>query len=98
MGKRGPTDKTVEVWREERIARGVRDRRLLKKTFKNTINTGKIVSSARMAKGLTQMELSLRIGCSQKHVCRMEERGTINTELLDRVAEALGMKLKIELI
>jgi len=54
---------------------------------------------ARMSQELTQQELAKRIGVDRSDISRLEN-GTANPSLktLKRIAEGLGMRLKIEFI
>ena len=54
---------------------------------------------ARKESGLTQKELSERTGIAQSDISRLE-RGNANPSLrtLQRLAEGMGMKLKIEFV
>ena len=54
---------------------------------------------ARKESGLTQKELSERTGISQSDISKLE-RGNANPSLrtLQRLAEGMGMKLKIEFV
>ena len=54
---------------------------------------------ARKAAGLTQKELAMRTGIAQADISRLEN-GNANPSLrtLQRLAEGLGMKLKVEFV
>ena len=54
---------------------------------------------ARKESGLTQKELSERTGIAQSDISKLE-RGNANPSLrtLQRLAEGMGMKLKIEFV
>ena len=58
---------------------------------------GKFISALRRAKGLTQRELSERTGITQSDLSKLEN-GSANpsTKTLQRLAEGMGMRLKIE--
>ena len=56
------------------------------------------VRQAREGRGLTQAELAARIGSTQPALARLEAGGvTPNLDTLHRVAEALGLKLVVDL-
>ena len=54
---------------------------------------------ARKAAGLTQKELAMRTGIAQADISKLEN-GNANPSLrtLQRLAEGLGMKLKVEFV
>ncbi|MCX6218348.1 helix-turn-helix transcriptional regulator [Spirosoma sp.] len=54
------------------------------------------IKEIRIRKGLTQKELGVKIGVSESAVARYES-GTLNmsTEVLFKIANAMGMDLKI---
>ena len=53
---------------------------------------------ARLAAGLTQEELALRMGTSQPVIARLEAGHKPSLKTLQRFAEATGTRLKIELV
>jgi HTH-type transcriptional regulator/antitoxin HipB len=59
---------------------------------------GEAVRKQRLGLGLSQEELGRRAGMTQSAVARFEAGGTVPTiPVLDRLARALGLDLKIEL-
>ena len=55
-----------------------------------------LIEEARVAEGLTQAELAQRSGIRQCNISRLETGSTMpSTETLERIAEALGKKVKI---
>lgn len=54
-----------------------------------------IVRALRKQKGITQLEMSARIGVNLPNYSRMESRDRFSTKYLYKIAEALDMKLEI---
>ncbi|GAA4638657.1 hypothetical protein GCM10023196_097270 [Actinoallomurus vinaceus] len=59
---------------------------------------GRVVRTRREQLGMTQGQLAERAGLTQPAVARFEAGGTMPTiPMLERLAEALGMRLRVEL-
>lgn len=59
---------------------------------------GRVVRARREQLGMTQGQLAERAGLKQPAVARFEAGGTMPTiPMLERMAEALGMRLRVEL-
>ncbi|MEU1848269.1 helix-turn-helix transcriptional regulator [Streptomyces sp. NPDC019990] len=59
---------------------------------------GEAVRNQREGLGLSQQELGRRAGMTQSAVARFEAGGTVPTiPVLDRLARALGLELRVEL-
>ena len=62
-------------------------------------NIGQMIKQARIGAGLTQRELSERMGVSVSAVTKMETRKAGHSvETLERVAKAIGKKLQIDFV
>lgn len=89
-----------------RSYKDVKDEMLRDPEFKAFSDENKIFSdiakalvAGRMAKGLTQKELAARIGMHQADISRYEKLDQVPTiQTLKRLAEALDLTLRIELI
>ena len=59
---------------------------------------GRVVRARREQLGMTQEQLAERAGLKQPAVARFEAGGTMPTiPMLERLAEALGMRLRVQL-
>ena len=60
---------------------------------------GPAIRKARREKGLTQKELAALSGMAQSDISRVEgEKGNPSVEILERIAQGIGMKLLIEFV
>ena len=60
---------------------------------------GPVIRKARREKGLTQKELAELSGMAQSDISRVEgESGNPSIEILERIAQGMGMKLIIEFV
>ena len=76
------------------------DRATFDETYNATrlaLDVGENIRDAREAAGFSQRELATRMGTSQAAVARLEAGGTGATLTLQKVADALDLKLTIEL-
>lgn len=65
----------------------------------STKNIGQMIREARKQAGLTQKELSERLGVSVSAVTKMETRKAAHSvETLERVAKAIGKELQISFV
>lgn len=105
LGPFGPKPWTRERWVEERKKYGAKllkaeQRRRGSKRARETseLDTGTLIEAIRMAKGLTQVELADKVGCTQKHICNLENGISVNVAMLERIAKAAGATLRLEFI
>lgn len=63
-----------------------------------TTQLGRVLQTARKAKGLTQAAVGSRVGLSQKRISALElAPGTITAEQLLRLCPVLGLELTLDL-
>lgn len=55
---------------------------------------GEKLRAARMAAGLTQVELAERMGCKQKDISRWENGRPMTVETLKKLAKSLGISME----
>jgi HTH-type transcriptional regulator / antitoxin HipB len=64
--------------------------------FLTSLQLGRMLQSARKAKGLTQAGVGARVGLSQKRISALEAApGTITVDQLLRLCAVLGLELTI---
>jgi transcriptional regulator with XRE-family HTH domain len=57
-----------------------------------------LVRNARQARGWSQNELGRRVGMSGKNIWKIENGGQTTTVTLDKIAEALGVRLEVAFV
>lgn len=62
------------------------------------LDTGALIEGVRTIRGLSQTQLAERVGCTQKHISKLEDGISCNVTMLERIAKAAGATLKIEFI
>lgn len=62
------------------------------------MHVGEMVKEVRMRRGLTQAEFAELLGISQPRVSQMEERRSGTVGMLERVAEGVGMELRVQFV
>lgn len=58
-------------------------------------NVGMLISKIRTKKGLTQAQLAKKIGTTQSGIARAESGYHISTQVLQKIADALNVTIKI---
>ncbi|MGD0220614.1 MAG: helix-turn-helix transcriptional regulator [Acidimicrobiales bacterium] len=70
-----------------------------RRVMDDTKRLGEYVRHAREESGITQHELAERLGCKQPAISRLEGGGVSpNMSTLQRIAEALGFQLEIQMV
>ena len=62
------------------------------------MNVGEMIREVRLRRGLTQEELAVLMGCKQARMSQLELSRTCSVRTLERVAGALGVELRLQLI